>query len=129
MLPLYLFRNDIFTTAICITSLASMVMMALVVLVPLFYQLVVGLSAQQSGARLIALTLGNVIGGYLAGQALSRTDRYRFLPLLGTSPFSLVVKSRGGFRHGCDVWCIVFRCTGRRGDGVAGWAFVLAGLT
>jgi len=85
MLPLHLFRNDIFTTAICITSLASMVMMALVVLVPLYYQLVTGLSAQQSGARMIALTLGNVLGSYLAGQALTRTGRYRFLPLLGTS--------------------------------------------
>jgi len=84
-LPLHLFRNDIFTTAICITSLASMVMMALVVLVPLYYQLVTGLSAQQSGARMIALTLGNVLGSYLAGQALTRTGRYRFLPLLGTS--------------------------------------------
>jgi len=85
MLPLHLFRNGIFTASILITALASMVMMALVVLVPLFYQLVAGLSAQQAGARLIALTLGNVTGSYLAGQALTRTGRYRALPLLGTS--------------------------------------------
>jgi EmrB/QacA subfamily drug resistance transporter len=85
MLPLHLFRNDIFRTAICITALASMVMMALVVLVPLCYQLVAGLSAKQAGARMIALTLGNVAGSYFAGQALTRWGRYRVLPLIGTS--------------------------------------------
>jgi EmrB/QacA subfamily drug resistance transporter len=85
MLPLHLFANRIFTAAICITALASMVMMALVILVPLHYQLVGGLSAKDAGLRMIAMTLGNVIGSFLAGQAVSATGRYRFLSLLGSS--------------------------------------------
>jgi MFS family permease len=85
MLPLHLFRNGIFGTAIVITSLASMVMMALIVLVPLAYQMVAGLSAKDAGLRMIAMTLGSVAGSFLAGQAVSRTGRYRFLPILGTA--------------------------------------------
>jgi len=85
MLPLHLFSNGIFTCAIIITSLASMVMMALTVLVPLSYQMVSGLSAKDAGLRMIAMTLGSVTGSFLAGQAVSRTGRYRFLPILGTS--------------------------------------------
>ncbi|MDO9707575.1 MDR family MFS transporter [Paracraurococcus lichenis] len=85
MLPLHLFRNGIFTTAIVITGLASMVMMALTVLVPLAYQMVAGLSAKQAGLRMIAMTLGSVSGSFLAGLAVTRTGRYRALPILGTS--------------------------------------------
>jgi EmrB/QacA subfamily drug resistance transporter len=85
MLPLHLFKNRIFTTAIIITGLASMVMMALTVLVPLAYQMVAGLSPKDAGLRMIAMTLGSVSGSFLAGQAVTRTGRYRFLPILGTS--------------------------------------------
>jgi EmrB/QacA subfamily drug resistance transporter len=85
MLPLHLFRNGVFTTAIVITGLASMVMMSLTVLVPLAYQMVGGLSPKDAGLRMIAMTLGSVTGSFLAGQAVTATGRYRFLPILGSS--------------------------------------------
>ena len=85
MLPLHLFRNRIFTTAICVTGLASMVMMSLTILVPLHYQWVSGMSAKDAGLRLIAMTLGSVTGSFLAGQAVSRTGRYRILTVAGTA--------------------------------------------
>nr|WP_274607316.1 MFS transporter [Paracraurococcus ruber] len=85
MLPLHLFRNGVFRTAIIVTGLASMVMMALTVLVPLHYQMVGGLSAKEAGLRMIAMTLGSVSGSFLAGQAVTATGRYRFLPILGSS--------------------------------------------
>jgi hypothetical protein len=59
--------------------------MALTMLVPLAYQLLAGMSAGDAGLRMIAMTLGSVAGSYLAGQAVARTGRYRFLALLGTS--------------------------------------------
>jgi EmrB/QacA subfamily drug resistance transporter len=85
MLPLGLFRNRIFSVAIAVSGLSSMVMMALTMLVPLAYQLMAGLSAKEAGLRMIAMTLGSVAGSFLAGQAVARTGRYRFLALLGTS--------------------------------------------
>jgi len=62
-----------------------MVMMALVVLVPLCYQLVAGMSAKDAGLRMIAMTLGNVLGSFAAGQAVTHTGRYRVLPLIGST--------------------------------------------
>lgn len=85
MLPLHLFRNPIFRVAIVITGLSSMVMMALTMLVPLSYQLASGMTAKEAGLRMIAMTLGSVTGSFLAGQAVGRTGRYRFLALLGTA--------------------------------------------
>ena len=85
MLPLPLFRNRVFSVAILVTALSSMVMMALVMLVPLYYQLVAGLPAKEAGLRMIAMTLGSVTGSFLAGQAVTATGRYRFLAILGNT--------------------------------------------
>ncbi|MBX9698381.1 MAG: MFS transporter, partial [Acetobacteraceae bacterium] len=90
MLPLHLFRNPIFSVAIVLSGLSSMVMMALTMLVPLAYQLGSGLSAKEAGLRMIAMTLGSVTGSFLAGQAVARTGRYRFLALLGTGVATLM---------------------------------------
>ena len=85
MLPLQLFRSPVFTMGIIVTALSSMVMMALVILVPLDYQMSAGLSAKDAGLRMIAMTLGSVTGSFLAGQAVSRTGRYRPFAVLGAA--------------------------------------------
>lgn len=90
MLPLHLFSNRIFSVAIAVSGLSSMVMMSLTILVPLSYQLASGLGAKEAGLRMIAMTLGSVSGSFLAGQAVARTGRYRFLALLGTSVATLM---------------------------------------
>ena len=90
MLPLQLFRSPVFTMGILVTALSSMVMMALVILVPLDYQMVAGLSAKDAGLRMIAMTLGSVTGSFLAGQAVSRTGRYRPFAVLGASVATLM---------------------------------------
>ncbi|MDB5374365.1 MAG: transporter [Belnapia sp.] len=90
MLPLQLFRSPIFTMGIIVTALSSMVMMALVILVPLDYQLSAGLSPKEAGLRMIAMTLGSVTGSFLAGQAVSATGRYRPFAVLGASVATLM---------------------------------------
>ncbi|MBL6459025.1 MFS transporter [Belnapia sp. T6] len=85
MLPLHLFGNPVFSLGIAISGLSSMVMMALVILVPLDYQLVAGLSPKEAGLRMIAMTLGTVTGSFVAGQAVSATGRYRPFVMLGTA--------------------------------------------
>ncbi len=89
MLPLRLFASGEFTLAILTTLASSMVSVALVVLIPLNYQLVLGLSANESGMRLIAMTLGTVSGSFIAGQLVTHYGCYRIFPLLGSSVAAL----------------------------------------
>ena len=84
MLPLRLFRNPIFSVASAISFINAMVMIALIVLVPLNYQLVAGLSANEAGIRLIPMTAGMVFGSFIAGQLVSRIGRYRIFPIIGS---------------------------------------------
>lgn len=58
-------------------------MIALIILVPLDFELVAGLSANAAGIRLIPMTGGMVLGSFIAGQLVSRTGRYRIYPILG----------------------------------------------
>jgi EmrB/QacA subfamily drug resistance transporter len=83
MIPLRLFANRIFTVASLMTLFMAMVMIAMIIIVPLDFELAVGLSPDQAGLRLIPMTGGTVLGSFIAGQLLSRTGHYRIFPILG----------------------------------------------
>ncbi len=89
MLPLRLFANRIFAVACLITFTMSMVMIALIILVPLDFELVAGLMPNQAGIRLIPMTGGTVLGSFIAGQLMTRTGRYRIYPILGAGAMTL----------------------------------------
>jgi EmrB/QacA subfamily drug resistance transporter len=90
MLPLRLFQNRTFSIGCLISFLNSGVMIALTMLVPINYQLEGRLSANQAGLRLIAMTVGAVLGSFVAGQLVSRTGRYKIFPILGTGCTTLM---------------------------------------
>jgi predicted MFS family arabinose efflux permease len=89
MLPLRLFRNQIFSVAMAITFLSAAVMIAMIILVPLDHQLAGGASAKEAGLRLIPFTIGTVTGSFIGGQLVSRLGRYRIFPIAGTSAAAL----------------------------------------
>jgi EmrB/QacA subfamily drug resistance transporter len=95
MLPLRLFFNPVFTVSMFITVLVQVVMTAMIILVPLNYQLAAGLPPDQIGLRLMPLTVGSVIGSASAGGLISRTGRYRIFPLAGSVLASLACASIG----------------------------------
>ncbi len=83
MIPLRLFMNRVFAVASATAFSNSMVMIALIILVPLDFELVSGLAANQAGIRLIPMTGGTVLGSFIAGQLVTRTGRYRIFPIVG----------------------------------------------
>ncbi|HUC10988.1 MAG TPA: MFS transporter, partial [Stellaceae bacterium] len=85
LIPLRLFGNRIFTVGTIISFTNSMVMIALIILVPLDFELVAGLSANDAGIRLIPMTGGTVLGSFIAGQLVTRTGRYRIFPIVGAA--------------------------------------------
>jgi EmrB/QacA subfamily drug resistance transporter len=85
MIPLRLFANRIFAVGSLTAFTMSMVMIALIILVPLDFELVSGLAANQAGIRLIPMTGGTVLGSFIAGQLVTRTGRYRIYPIAGAA--------------------------------------------
>src|SRR6202045_4016786 len=89
LIPLRLFANRIFTVASLISFTMSMVMIALIILVPLAFELSGGLAANQAGIRLTPMTGGTVPGSYIAGQLMTRSGRYRLYPIVGAAAMTL----------------------------------------
>ena len=100
MIPLRLFANRIFTAATLITLFGSMVMIAMIIIVPLDFEIGSGLAANQAGLRLIPMTGGTVVGSFVAGQLVSRSGRYRIYPILGTLGMTVICGTIAGLGLG-----------------------------
>jgi EmrB/QacA subfamily drug resistance transporter len=90
MIPLRLFANRIFSVGSTISFSMSMVMIAMIILVPLDFELAARLAPNEAGIRLIPMTGGTVLGSFIAGRLVSRTGRYRIFPILGAAAMTLI---------------------------------------
>src|SRR3989454_3837788 len=82
ILPLDLFRNQVFAVAALLSLLQLMVLAGLIIYLPLFLQGVLGVSATSAGAVITPITVSSVIGAALAGFAITLLKRYRLITIL-----------------------------------------------
>jgi EmrB/QacA subfamily drug resistance transporter len=92
IIPLDMFRNRIYTSAIVSTFLISFGFFGAIVFLPRWFQVVAGSSARDSGLQILPLLGGLIISSIVAGILVSRTGRYRPVILFG-----LVVMTIGLF--------------------------------
>lgn len=83
ILPLRLFGDPIFTVGSTLGFLTGCGLFGSVIFLPLFLQVVTGVSALGSGLLLLPLTAGVVTGSVGSGRIISRTGRYRGWPAGG----------------------------------------------
>ncbi|MGO9205930.1 MAG: MFS transporter [Candidatus Limnocylindrales bacterium] len=81
VLPLSLFRNQIFLSAGILSIGAGAVILSLAYYLPLFMQGVLGASATNSGEVITPLTVSMVITGGMSGFLVARTGRYQLLTM------------------------------------------------
>jgi EmrB/QacA subfamily drug resistance transporter len=84
IIPLGLFRDSIFNVTAGTAFLFGVAMFGAIFFIPLFMQQVVGVSATNSGIVIMPLMLGWVATSVVAGQIVSRTGRYKLLPIVGS---------------------------------------------
>ncbi len=85
LLPLRLFRNRIFSIGSGLGFLIGCALFGGVVFLPLYLQVVAGLSATDSGLLLLPLTAGVLIGSVGSGRLTAHTGRYRVYPIVGSA--------------------------------------------
>jgi EmrB/QacA subfamily drug resistance transporter len=83
LLPLRMFRNDIFSVSIAMGVLFGSVMVAGSVFLPLFLQVVRGVSATSSGFLLVPMMAGVLVGSAYGGRLMTKTGRYKVFPIIG----------------------------------------------
>ena len=83
LIPLRFFRNRTFGLGSVIAVIIGMGMFGGIVCLPLYLQIVKGASPTKAGLLLIPATMGIIVGSIIAGQAISRTGRYKIFPVVG----------------------------------------------
>ncbi len=83
ILPLGMFRDSTFSLSSSISFLLGFAMFGTIVFLPLYFQVVTGASATESGLLALPMVAGLMGCSILSGQITSRTGRYRIFPILG----------------------------------------------
>lgn len=83
LLPLDLFRNQIFASDTTMTLFMGMIFLPLVIYLPLYLQGVLGESATNSGAVITPLTLSLTVGATISGMIIAKIARYQAVTLFG----------------------------------------------
>ena len=101
LLPLRLFRGSIFSVSSGVSFVIGVAMFGSISFLPLFLQVVGGVSATNSGLLLVPYMLGMLGASVCAGQIVTRTGRYRVLPVTGTgiAVLGLALLSTHGQQH------------------------------
>jgi EmrB/QacA subfamily drug resistance transporter len=85
LLPLRLFRGRTFGIGSLLNFVLGMGMFGGLAALPLYLQIVKGMSPTEAGLLLLPLTFGIMVGSVVAGQVISRTGRYKRFPVVGAA--------------------------------------------
>ncbi len=85
VLPLRLFRNSVFSVCAGIGFAAGFAMFGALAFLPLFLQVVRGVSPTISGVYLLPMVIGLLITSVGSGQLISRFGKYKIFPIVGTA--------------------------------------------
>ena len=85
VLPLPLFRNNTFLVTNAVGFLVGMAMFGSITFLPMYLQLAKGVSPTNSALQLVPMMVGLIGASTLSGFLMTRTGRYRFLPMISTA--------------------------------------------
>ena len=83
ILPLSLFRNNVFTVSATVGFLSGFGMFGTIIFVPLIFQGVLAISATNSGTLITPMMFGLIGASIASGQLMTRIKRYRYLGTIG----------------------------------------------
>lgn len=85
MFPMHLFSIRIFTVCALVSLVVGLAMFGSVTYLPLYMQVVKGLTPLSAGLHLTPMMAGVLTSSIASGQIISRTGRYRLFPIVGTA--------------------------------------------
>lgn len=89
IIPMSLFKNDIFTVSVLLSLLTGIAMFASILYIPQYQQIVRGYSPTKSGLMMIPLVVGMLGASIISGRLITKFGKYKFFPLFGTLMLAL----------------------------------------
>jgi EmrB/QacA subfamily drug resistance transporter len=85
IIPLKLFRSTTFSMATVLGFLVGFAMFGAMLTLPLYLQIVTGLTPTESGFATLPMIGGLMVASIMTGQLVSKTGKYRIFPITGTA--------------------------------------------
>ena len=104
ILPLRLFRNRTFVTSCTVGLIVGVAMFGSVTYMPLYLQVVKGVSPSAAGMQLTPMMGGVLLSSTISGQIISRIGRYRIFPIIGTAVMSAGLFLLSTLAVGTSTW-------------------------
>jgi predicted MFS family arabinose efflux permease len=89
MLSPHTFHNRVFVISSGVMGLTFMGIFGAFVFLPLFLQLVLGMTPAKAGLMLAPMTGGMIVTSFIGGRLVSRTGRYKIFPVVGLAAATL----------------------------------------
>jgi hypothetical protein len=83
LLPPRFFRNGVFRLTSTVGLVVGMAMFGGIAMLPLYLQIVKGVSPTGSGLRMLPLMGGLIVTSIVSGRLIARTGRYKIFPIVG----------------------------------------------
>lgn len=107
IVPIYLFKNPTVSLSALAVVLMGMVMFGPILFLPLYMQVVQGLSATASGSMLMPMSLSMTACSAIGGQLISRIGRYKKIAIVGSAISTLGIFLLATIDLGADAWKVV----------------------
>ncbi|MEU3623227.1 MFS transporter [Amycolatopsis coloradensis] len=88
-LPMRLFRNPVFSVSAVLSFVVGFAMLGALSYLPTYLQYVHGISATDSGVRMLPMVIALLVAGVIAGNLVGKTGRYKIFPILGGAGLTL----------------------------------------
>ena len=85
IIPLRLFQNPVFAVGNLYGFLAGIAMFGAIIFLPLYLQVVMGMSPTESGLAMLPAVLGILTTSIISCRLITRTGRYKIFPVLGAA--------------------------------------------
>lgn len=89
VLPLQLFSNNTFVVTNSVGFLVGMAMFGSITFLPMFLQIAKGVSPTNSALQMLPMMIGLIGASTLSGFVMSKTGRYKILPVMSTALLSI----------------------------------------
>jgi EmrB/QacA subfamily drug resistance transporter len=105
LIPLRLFRNATFGLSSLLNFIIGIGMFGAIAMLPMYLQLVKGLTPTEAGLMMITFTVGILSGSITAGRTISASGTFRIFPIMGTAILTAAALVMGlTLRADTDLW-------------------------
>ncbi|HET7327014.1 MAG TPA: MDR family MFS transporter [Nocardioidaceae bacterium] len=104
IIPLELFRDSVFSLSIVYTLITGFVMFGAFIFIPMYLQVVMGMSPTESGLAMLPMVVGIFSTSISAGQLMSRTGRYKVFPIAAAVVMVVALVTFGQLDSASPYW-------------------------